>query len=134
MIDFKSGHEQKALKPILETYCGIVNAVIPSHLSKAWSPILVTLSGIMAFLHPAINLFVEVSIIALQLLRLSYFRLFASTVIDMRLGQWRKMKFPMLVTLCGMSIVLRLMQSQKASLPMVVMLFGRLIDSRLVQP
>ena len=52
--------------------------VRPLQLLKAPPSIFVTLSGIIVLEHPAINLLVFVSIIALQLLRESYFALFFS--------------------------------------------------------
>ena len=59
----------------------MVMEVRPEQASKAKPPILVTELGIVVFLHPAINLLVFVSIIALQLSLLSYFEFPFSTVI-----------------------------------------------------
>lgn len=58
--------------------------VRPLQLLKAPPSIFVTLSGIIVLEHPAINLLVFVSIIALQLLRESYFALFSATTIEVR--------------------------------------------------
>ena len=44
----------------------------------------VTPSGIVVFLQPKIRVLDDFSIMALQLLRESYFALFASTVIDVK--------------------------------------------------
>jgi hypothetical protein len=57
----------KALSPILVTLSGIVMDVNPSHLLKAPEPIVTTLFGIVEDLQPYFNVFVAVSIIALQL-------------------------------------------------------------------
>ena len=51
------------------TLSGIIIEVSSSQQENAKSPIDVTLSGIIVFLQPLISLFVDVSIIALQLLR-----------------------------------------------------------------
>ena len=64
-------HPKKAAVSMLVTLSGIVIDVKSQQLEKAHNPMLVTSFGIMVFLHPRINLFVTVSIIALQLLRLS---------------------------------------------------------------
>ena len=58
--------------------------VRPLQLLKAPPSIFVTLSGIIVVEHPAINLLVFVSIIALQLLRESYIALFSATTIEVR--------------------------------------------------
>ncbi len=65
---------------------------------------LVTLLGIIVFLHPAINVLVAVSMMALQFSRESYLGLLESTFIDVRLEQLPKAKYPILVTLLGMVI------------------------------
>ena len=63
---------------------------------------LVTLLGMVVFMQPLINVFEDVSIIALQLLRESYIVLPLSTFIDVKLEQPAKAQSPMLVTLLGM--------------------------------
>lgn len=63
----------KAYWPILVTEEGIVTEVNPVQPQKASAPIEVTELGIIEFLHPAIRELDFVSIIALQLLRESYF-------------------------------------------------------------
>jgi hypothetical protein len=55
---------------ILVTLLGMMMEVI-EHPQKALPPMLVTLLGIIVFWQPAIRVFVAVSIIALQLSRLS---------------------------------------------------------------
>lgn len=68
----------------------------------------------VVFLQPTINLFEEVSMIALQLLLLSYTTLPLATVIVFRFEQPTKgllsLKTPMLVTEFGMLILTRLEQ------------------------
>ena len=56
----------------------------------------------VVFLQPTINLFVDVSIIALQLLRESYVPLFLSTVTEVSPEQSAKAYLPMEVTELGM--------------------------------
>ena len=56
---------------MLVTLLGIVIAVSPEQLEKAYSPILVTLLGMVELLHPAMSVLVAFSMIALQLSRLS---------------------------------------------------------------
>ena len=57
----------------------MVMLVKPLQLENAQSPILVTELGIIVFLHPLINVFVAVSIMALQFSRESYTELPLST-------------------------------------------------------
>ena len=112
-IDVKLLHSRKAISSILVTLFGIVtevkleqrkNAEFPILVTllgmsidvklqrpeKALSPMLVTLLGIMVFWQPAISMFDAVSMIALQLLRLSYVRLLFSTTIEFKLEQYSK--------------------------------------------
>ena len=67
---------------MLVTLLGMVIVVRPEHFQNADLPIATTLSGMTEFLHPATNVFVAVSITALQSFLESYFVLFASTRID----------------------------------------------------
>ena len=92
---------------MLVTELGMVMEVRLEQNSKARSPILVTEFGIVVFLHPAINLLVFVSIIALQLSLLSYFVFPFSTVIEVRSGQFSKALFPILATELGMVMEVR---------------------------
>ncbi len=64
-------------------------------------PIEVTELGIVVVEHPAINVFVDVSIIPLQLFLESYTALFASTKIDAKEEQPPNTKFPIEVTELG---------------------------------
>ena len=86
---------------MLVTLLGIVTEVKPEQPEKAYSPIFVTVFGMLVFLIPQINVFVDVSIIALQLFRLSNMGLLSATVIDMRSGQLEKLPPPMYLTSCG---------------------------------
>ena len=69
----------KAPEPMEVTELPMVTEVSPEQPSKAYSPIEETELPMVVFLQPTINLFVDVSIIALQLLRESYVPLFLST-------------------------------------------------------
>ena len=86
---------------MLVTLLGMVTDVKPEQPEKAEEPMLVTLLGITVDLHPTINLFVSVSIIALQLSRESYLSLPLSTSIKVNPEQPEKAEEPMLVTLLG---------------------------------
>ena len=66
------------------------------------------------FLQPSTKVFVAVSIIALQLSRLSYFALLASTTIEVSDLQYWKAPYPILVMLLGIVIEAREVQSEKA--------------------
>ena len=74
----------KALSPIDVTELPMVTEVKPEQPQKALSPIVVTEPGIMVFLQPLIKVLVAVSIIALQLLRESYFVFPLSTTIEVK--------------------------------------------------
>jgi hypothetical protein len=54
---------------MLVTQLGIFKEVRLVHLEKAELPIEITLLGMIVFLHPVINVFEEVSMMALQLSR-----------------------------------------------------------------
>ena len=81
---------------------------------------LVTELGITVFLHPTINVFVFVSIIALQLSRESYFVFPDSTSIVVRPEQSENAELPMLVTEFGIVTLVKLEQPEKAEPPMLV--------------
>jgi hypothetical protein len=57
-----------------------------SNLKKEAFPIMEIVFGIVVDLQPRINLFVDVSMMALQSFRLSYTGFFLSTVMEVRLG------------------------------------------------
>jgi len=67
----------------------------------------VTDLGMVVFMQPAINVLVVVSIIALQLLRESYFGLSLTTEMEVRLEQPENAEEPMEVTELGMLMVVR---------------------------
>ena len=75
---------QNALLPMLVTELGMDMLVRLEQPLNAASPMLVTELGMTVFLHPDINLFVAVSIIALQFSRESYTEFSASTTMDVR--------------------------------------------------
>ena len=70
---------QNAQSPISLTELGMVTLVKPLQPQNAPSPIEVTELGIIVFLHPLINMFVAVSIMALQFSCESYTELPLST-------------------------------------------------------
>ena len=70
---------KNALQPISVTELGMVTLVKPLQPKNAYQPIEVTELGIIVFLHPLINVFVSVSIMALQFARESYTELPLST-------------------------------------------------------
>ncbi len=106
---------ENALFPISVTLLGMVMEVRPEQLENAELPLLVTLIGMMVFLHPAIRLFVFVSIIALQLSLESYVELLSSTIIVLRDEQFIKTIDPIVVTLSGMVIVFNFEQFLNAN-------------------
>ena len=94
----------------------------------------VTLLGITVFIQPAINVLEDLSIIALQLLRESYFVFPLETVIEVKPLQRENAPEPMVVTLLGMVMLVRLEQPSNAPEPMVVTLLGMVTLVRLEQP
>ena len=95
---------------------------------------LVTLFGMTVFIHPVINVFDAVSMMALQLFRESKTGFFGETVMDFRLVQSLKTDTSMLVTDLGMLMEVSPMQPSKALFPMFVTLSGILMDVSLEQP
>ena len=92
--------------------------------SKADSPMLVTLVGTMVLMQPIISVLEAVSIMALQLFRLSYIALALSTTILVKPMHQEKADSPMLVTLLGIVTLVKPEQLAKASFPMLVTLLG----------
>ncbi len=84
------------------TLLGMVMEVRLLQPSKAYLPMDVTLLGMTVFLQPAIRALDDVSMMALQLSRESYFALPVSTTIEVKPLQRRKAVSPMDVTLLGM--------------------------------
>ena len=115
---------QNASLPMLVTELGMVTLVRPEQPENALSLMLVTEFGITVFLHPTINVFVFVSIIALHLSRESYFVFPDSTFIDVKSEQPEKAYFPMLVTELPIVTLVRPEQPEKAERPMLVTEFG----------
>ena len=113
---------------MLVTLLGMVTDVSPLQPEKAHDPMLVTLLGIVVVLQPAIRVFVDDSIIALQLFLESYLGLPSSTFNDVRPLQFRKADSPMLVTLLGMVTDVRPVQPSKAKTPMLVTLLPMVTD------
>ena len=85
---------------------------------------LVTEFGITVLMHPAISVFVIVSIIALQLSRESYFVFPDSTSIVARLEQFSNTLPFILATEFGIETLVRSEQPENAELPMLVTELG----------
>ena len=83
---------------MLVTESGIVTLARLVQPKNASSPTVVTSFGMTVFLHPAIKVFEAVSMMALQLFRLSYTVLFVSTVRLSRPAQPLNAPAPLLVT------------------------------------
>ena len=71
VTEVKPLQPEKADPPMEVTELGIVTEVNPLHLEKASPPMEVMELGISVFIHPAIRVFVALSIMALQLFLLS---------------------------------------------------------------
>ena len=91
--------------------------------------------GMIVFLQPEMSVLLDVSIIALQLLRESYIELRLSTLIFLRLIQ--PVSTPLseiFLTPSGIVILVRLAQLSNAPYPMLVTFSGIIILVRLEQP
>ena len=99
---------------MLVTELGMVSEVRPLQPEKASLPMLVTELGITVFWHPAIRVLEAVSIIALQLLWLSYTVFPLSTVIEVKLSQEVNGLSPMEVTELGIVTEVKRMQEKNA--------------------
>ena len=95
---------------------------------------LVTVLGIMVFLQPAISVFDDVSIIALQLFRESYLLFPVATEIVVKPLQSEKASLPMFFMLEGIETEVRLLQLKKALFPILVTPSERVSEDRLLQP
>lgn len=104
----------KAISPMVVTLLGIVMEDRQSQPQNASLPISLTLLGIIVFLHPATNIFEDVSMIALHPSRESYLGLPPSTSMASRLLQPENADSPILVTELGMVMVIKLLQPEKA--------------------
>lgn len=107
-----------------ETEFGMDTEVSAEQQKKAALPIDMMEFGMVVFLQPTINLFVEVSIIALQLSRESYVRLFLSTIMEFSPLQSLKAPIPIDVIELGMVTFASLEQPKKAASPIDVTEFG----------
>ena len=95
---------------------------------------MVTELGIIVFLQPAISSFVEVSIIALQLSRESYFLLLFSTIIEVKPLQNKNASSPIVATELGIVIDVKPLQYENALEPIVATELGIVIDVKPLQP
>ena len=106
----------------------MVIEVKPEQPENARLPMDVTLLGMIVFLHPAIKVLLLVSMMALQLLRESYFVLPFSTTIEVKPEQPKNALLPIDVTLLEIVIEVKPEQSRNAPLPMDVTLLGMVIE------
>jgi len=120
--------------PIFVTDLGMTMLVRLTKFTKALLPISVTESGIIVLAQPAINLFVSVSMMALQLLRESYVLFPSDTIILVRLEQPVKAQEPIFVTRSGMTMLFKSVQPLKASIPILVTESGMTMLVRLLRP
>ena len=95
----------------------MVTLVKPLQSENASLPIEVTELGIIVFLHPLINMFVAVSIMALQFSRESYTELPLSTFMLVKPLQLLNAMWPIEVTELGMVTLVKPLQPQNASSP-----------------
>jgi hypothetical protein len=93
----------------------------------------VTVDGITVLLQPAISVFEDVSMIALQLSRESYVVFPSSTIIEVRALHPLYAVLSMFVTLLGIVIEVRALQYWKAFIPMFVTLLGMDTETRPLQ-
>ena len=134
VILVKPLHPANAIPPISVTLSGIVIPVRPLRPINAPSPISVTPDGTFVFLQPAINVLLDVSMIALQFSLLSYTLLFSSTLILSRPLQPLNASTLISVTLSGIVILVRPLQPANAYNPISVTLSGIVILVRPLQP
>ena len=116
-----------AASPMLVTFLGIKTFVNKEHLEKAKCPMLVTLLGMVIEVgeeQPFIRVLVAVSIIALQLSRLSYIGFPSSKTILVSEVQAANTPSAMLVTLLGIKTLVNEEQPKKAKLPILLTLSG----------
>ena len=96
----------------------MVTLVKPLQPENELLPIVVTEFGIIVFLHPLINVFVAVSIMALQFSRESYIELPLSTFMLVKPLQPLNALMPIEVTELGMVALVKPLQYSNAQLPM----------------
>ena len=120
VINVRPLQPQNARSPMEVTALGMVINVRPLQPRNASFPIKATVLGITVFLQPAISVLVDVSMMALQSLRLSYTAFPASTCIDVKPLQKENTWIPMVVIELGMVTDVRPLHSQKAASMMPV--------------
>ena len=124
----------KALVPILLTLSGIEMDFKPKQSVNASDAIVVTPLGIMVLAQPNSNVFVFVSIMALQFSRLSYLGFLSSTIIDFKFIFHRSQKMeykapsPNFVTLRGITREVRFPQPLKQNNSIRVSLCDNVTD------
>lgn len=125
---------EKTLLPIVLMEFGIVMCVSSEQRKKAPVSILVMEFGMKVLLQPLINVFVDVSIIALQSPLESYFLLSWSTIRRVNFGQCEKILPLIAVTEYGMKADSISEQPANAPLPIVMTELGIETDDNLEQP
>ena len=132
-MEVKLVQPKKAEPSMLITLEGIKMDVKPLQPRNAHIPMLVTLEGIFVFLHPAIKVFEDVLIIALQLFRESKTEFPDSTTIEVKPPQSINALPPMLVTLEGIVTEVKPLP-MNAQAPMLVTLEGISMEVKLIHP
>ena len=112
----------------------MVTLVRPLQPANALPPIEVTELGIIVFLHPLINVFVAVSIMALQFSRELYTELPLSTFMLVKPLQLENAPVPIEVTELGMVTLVRPLQLRNAPSPIEVTELGMVTLVKPLQP
>lgn len=128
VMDSSLEHPKKAHSPIVVTNSGIVMDIREQQPKNASSPIVVMVLGMMVRQQPAINLFVFVSMIALQSSLASYFLLFGATVRLVSPEHLEKTPLPIVVTESGIVTDVSPEHPEKAPSPIVVTESGIVMD------
>lgn len=110
VTDVNPLHPMKVLFPILVTEFGIIMEVSPVEPLNALAPIEVTVLGITVFWQPAMRVFVEVSMMELQLPLLSKCVFPLETTIEVSPPQEPKASLPILTTEFGIVTEVKLLQ------------------------
>ena len=111
-IEAKLLQSENAYPPMLVTLSGSSIEVKALQFSNADHPMHVTVDGMIVLLQPNNNVFVEVSIKALQLFLLSKWLFVLSTTIEVKPLQPEKALSPILFTLFGISIEVKPLQPE----------------------
>ena len=122
-----------AYPPISVTEFGIVIEVKVSHPEKAYFPTLVTEDGIVDIEQALTNVFVAVSIMALQLSRESNVLLPLSTLISVKLSQLLKRHPPICLTDAGMINEVIPVHPEKAFKPILITELGIVTEVKPLQ-